>query len=57
MLISKKHARLTAVARPLVLALAVLALLALASLRLSKGERLLPPPDSVQTVDVRPSGR
>jgi hypothetical protein len=42
-------------ARPLVIALAVIALLALASLHLSKGERLPPPPDSVLSVEVRPT--
>ena len=41
-------------ARPLVVALVVIALLALTSLHLSKGERLPPPPASVLSVEVRP---
>jgi len=45
------------VTRPVVLALAALALLALATIRLSKGERLPPPLASMQNVDVRPVGR
>jgi hypothetical protein len=44
------------VRRPLVIALTTGALLALATIRLSKGELLSPPPTSSH-VDVRPSRR
>jgi hypothetical protein len=43
--------------RALVLALAILALLALATIRLSKGEHLAPPPASIQNVEVHTLSR
>jgi hypothetical protein len=48
------HAVRSGVARPLVFALVVFALLALATLRLSKGERMAPPPE---WIEVRPVSR